>query len=184
MKTRHIVMAVALLFAAGAALFGDKTPAGGVAEAVARAKPVKNTVISNSKAAASITAGSASVRIESIRPRPKLVAEDSIGGGAPASAVAMFANQNWNPPPPPAPKVIPVAPIPPSAPPLPFVYLGKSLADGTWEVFLGRGDRTIIVQHNSVIDGTYRVDAIKPPLLSLTYLPLNQIQQLTIGVLD
>jgi hypothetical protein len=28
------------------------------------------------------------------------------------------------------------------------------------------------------------VDAIAPPHLTLTYLPLNQVQQLNIGVLD
>jgi hypothetical protein len=184
MKTRHLVMGLCLLLAAGVALFGDKTPAGGVAEAVARATPAKTAATSTIKSPVSSAAVSASVRIESILPRRKLAPEDSMGDSTTASAVAMFGNQNWNPPPPPVAKLIPVAPVPPSAPPLPFVYLGKSLADGTWEVFLGRGDRTIIVQNNSVIDGTYRIDAIKPPLLTFTYLPLNQIQQLTIGVLD
>ncbi|MFZ6748826.1 hypothetical protein [Undibacterium sp. Ren11W] len=182
MKPRHLVLALALLLAAGVALFGDKTPASGVAEAVARATPTKKMTVANVKSPASTAAVSA--KIENIRPRPKFAPEDSMGDNTVASPTAMFGNQNWNPPPPPAAKAIPVALVPPSAPPLPFVYLGKSLADGTWEVFLGRGDRTIIVQNNSLIDGTYRVDAIKPPLLFLTYLPLNQIQQLTIGVLD
>ena len=35
-----------------------------------------------------------------------------------------------------------------------------------------------------VIDGAYRVDAIAPPTLKLTYLPLNQVQQLNIGVFE
>lgn len=178
MKTRHLVMALALLLAAGAALFGDKTPASGVAEAVARVTPAKIATVKT-------TASSPpSVSIASIHPRQKLSPPDSIGDSTPASGEAMFGNQNWNPPPPPVVPSKAVAPLPPSAPPLPFVYLGKSLSEGSWEVFLGRGERTIIVQNNSVIDGTYRVEAIKPPLLSLTYLPLNQIQQLTIGVLD
>jgi hypothetical protein len=30
----------------------------------------------------------------------------------------------------------------------------------------------------------YRVDAIAPPILTLTYLPLNQVQQLNLGVFD
>ena len=34
------------------------------------------------------------------------------------------------------------------------------------------------------IDGTYRVDEIRPPVLTLTYLPLEQRQQLNIGVFD
>jgi hypothetical protein len=40
------------------------------------------------------------------------------------------------------------------------------------------------VHENDVIDGIYRVDAIAPPTLTLTYLPLNQVQQLNIGVFD
>ncbi len=43
---------------------------------------------------------------------------------------------------------------------------------------------TYIVQTKMVVDGAYRVDAITPPVLSLTYLPLNQVQQLNIGVFD
>jgi hypothetical protein len=54
-----------------------------------------------------------------------------------------------------------------------------------WEVFLARGgDRTYVVRNQTVIEGVYRVDAIAPPTLKLTYLPLNQVQQLNIGVPD
>ena len=70
------------------------------------------------------------------------------------------------------------------APPLPFIYLGKVAADGAWEVFLARGDKTYIVRDNTVIDGAYRVEAIAPPVMTLTYLPLNQVQQLNIGVFE
>jgi hypothetical protein len=41
-----------------------------------------------------------------------------------------------------------------------------------------------VVRDKTVIDGTYRVDTIAPPVLTLTYLPLNQVQQLNIGVFD
>ena len=70
------------------------------------------------------------------------------------------------------------------APPMPFTFIGKAAADGAWEVFLARGDKTYVVRAKMVIDGTYRVDSIAPPFMSLTYLPLNQVQQLNIGVLD
>jgi len=36
----------------------------------------------------------------------------------------------------------------------------------------------------TVIDGMYRIDTIAPPTLTVTYLPLNQVQQLNIGVMD
>jgi hypothetical protein len=94
----------------------------------------------------------------------------------------VFARQDWTPPPPPPAPAPP--PPPPSAPPLPFTFIGKSLQDGVWEIYLARGDRTHLVRENTVIDGTYRVDAIRPPVLTLTYLPLNQVQQLNIGVFD
>ncbi|KLU37899.1 hypothetical protein AB595_05525 [Massilia sp. WF1] len=95
---------------------------------------------------------------------------------------AVFGRQDWTPPPPPPAPAPP--PPPPSAPPLPFTFIGKSVADGTWEVYLARGDRTYVVRDKAVIDGTYRVDAIAPPLLTLTYLPLNKVQQINIGVFD
>ena len=79
-------------------------------------------------------------------------------------------------PPPPAP--------PPTAPPLPFTYLGKAVGEGAWEVYLARGDKTYIVHPKEVVDGVYRVDAIAPPTITFTYLPLNQVQQLNIGVFD
>jgi hypothetical protein len=94
----------------------------------------------------------------------------------------VFGRQDWTPPPPPPPA--PPPPPPPSAPPLPFTFIGKSVADGAWEVYLARGDRTYVVRDKAVIDGTYRVDAIAPPVLTLTYLPLNTVQQLNIGVFD
>ncbi|MFA9217344.1 MAG: hypothetical protein ACEQSK_09585 [Sphingomonadaceae bacterium] len=70
------------------------------------------------------------------------------------------------------------------APPLPYTVIGKALADGAWEVYLARADKVYVVRTSTVIEGTYRVDAIAPPRMSLTYLPLNQVQQINIGALD
>ena len=67
---------------------------------------------------------------------------------------------------------------------MPFTFLGKAVANGQWEVFLARGSETLIVRDKTVIDGIYRIDAIAPPAMTFTYLPLNQAQQLNIGVLD
>lgn len=94
-------------------------------------------------------------------------------GKEPAEA---FATQNWTPPPPPPPP-----PAPPSAPPLPFTFLGKKFEEGLWQVFLGRNEETYIVKENDAIDTLYRVDAVTPPTLTLTYLPLQQQQILSIG---
>ena len=65
-------------------------------------------------------------------------------------------------------------------------YLGrrKKLEDAVWEVYLSKDDHTFIVREKSVVDTNYRVESIKPPTLTLTYLPLNQMQTLSIGGAD
>src|SRR5262245_22339006 len=39
---------------------------------------------------------------------------------------------------------------------MPFTYIGKESSDGRWQVFLSRGDETLIVHEQSIIDGAYR----------------------------
>ncbi|MFJ2993697.1 hypothetical protein [Pandoraea sp. NPDC087047] len=110
-------------------------------------------------------------------PRENLASE----GDTPA-AQRLFVSQNWGPPPPaPSSAPVPIAPLPPTAPPMPFTYLGKAQSAGAWEVYLARGEKTFIVHENSVVDDVYRVASIKPPRLSLIYIPMNQQQELDIG---
>jgi hypothetical protein len=90
-----------------------------------------------------------------------------------------FPERDWTPPPPPPPP--PEPPPPPSAPPLPFSFLGKHFGEGEWSVFLGWQGHTKIVKQGDVIDGAYRVDAIAPPVMTLTFLALKQQQTLAIG---
>lgn len=184
MKKQHMLMAGALLVAAELAFFGDKTPASGIAEPVTRAsKTTSAHVVTNA-----VTTTAPSAQRKDAAPRETTIltlqARETLIGGATAAKpdAALFASQSWTPPPPPPPKALP--PPPPTAPPLPFTYLGKKLEDNIHEVYLARGEQTYIVREQSVIEGTYRVDAIKPPQLTLTYLPLNQVQTLTIGGSD
>jgi hypothetical protein len=74
-------------------------------------------------------------------------------------------------------------PPPPMAPPLPYVYMGKSVAHGQVSVFLTRNDKPYVARQGDVLDGQYRIDAINPPILELTYLPLEQKQMLNIGAI-
>jgi hypothetical protein len=97
-------------------------------------------------------------------------------------AQALFDSQTWNPPPPPPPK--PTPPPPPVAPPLPYIVLGKKSEGQQWEVYLARGDQTFIAREKETLENQYRVDSIKPPTMVLTYLPLNQVQTLSIGGFD
>ncbi len=174
MKPYQIVMALALVGAAGLVLFGDNSPSGGIAEPVAR--------VERAGAPAPASAPAGDTAILALIPRAQLVGE--AGDATFAAGEGVFLGQNWNPPPPPPPPPSKTPPPPPVAPPMPFTYIGKALADGAWEVFLARGDKTYSVRVQTVIDGTYRVEKIAPPMMSLTYLPLNQQQQMNIGALE
>jgi hypothetical protein len=181
MKPYQAVMALALVGAAGLVLFGDNSPSTEIAEAVTRAdKPAPSAA--PAPRSASSEKPQADTIILPLVPRARLVGES--GDAAFASGEGVFMGQNWNPPPPPPPPPSNTPPPPPMAPPMPFTFIGKALADGTWEVFLARGDKTYSVRAQTVIDGTYRVERIAPPLMSLTYLPLNQQQQMNIGALE
>ena len=177
MKPRHIAMGAALVLAAGLLVFGDNAPEDTLAEPVERSAPARAAAV-----ATTATTAATDSAVQRLLPRATLIGDDDRFG---AAASALFARQDWTPPPPP-PSNAPPPPAPPapSAPPLPFTFIGKSLQDGIWEVYLARGERTYSVRDQSTIDGTYRVEAIRPPVLTLTYLPLAQVQQINIGVFE
>ncbi len=108
--------------------------------------------------------------------------------GRAAEARDAFAPRNWQPPPrrlTPAEAAAMAAaeppPPPPQAPPLPFVYVGMLAEESRTTVFLSHGARDIAVRSGDTIDKTYRVDAVTPDRIELTYLPLNQRQTLPLG---
>jgi hypothetical protein len=176
MTPRHLLMGAALVVAAGFAVFGDKTPGGAdVVEPVVRA-PVAAAAAPARVTTAAVPKAAAAPAILRLLPRDELIAA---GDGADA-----FGSRDWTPPPPPPQPVVAPPPPPPTAPPLPFTFVGKAVEKGEWEVFLARGAETLIVRNKTVIDGVYRVDAIAPPAMTFTYLPMNQVQQLNIGVRD
>ena len=74
-----------------------------------------------------------------------------------------------------------VAPPPPTAPPLPFTYMGKLRSEGDLAVFLVQGERNLIVHEGDTIDSLYRVERIAEGDITLLFLPLNQRQTLVIG---
>jgi hypothetical protein len=195
-QPRHAILGLALVGAGLLAAFGNKTPAGDIAEPVARpaapAPRARTPAPARAPAAAAAAAASqpaeagAGQPVLALVPRDALIGESGTLFGQGQNGPGPFAHQDWTPPPPPPqPAPPPPPPPPPTAPPLPFTFIGKSVSDGAWEVYLARGNRTYVVREKgAVIDGTYRVDAITPPVLTLTYLPLNQVQQLNIGVFD
>jgi hypothetical protein len=95
----------------------------------------------------------------------------------PGKVKDMFAAKSWYIPPP----VSKVRPKP-VAPSLPFVYMGKMMQQGEKSsVFLAKQDRIYIVSEGDAVDMSYRVDSIAPPLMTLTYLPLDIKQTMQIG---
>lgn len=66
----------------------------------------------------------------------------------------------------------------PTAPPLPFIYMGKLVDKSNTSIFLTRDDKPYVVNIGDIVDGAYRIDAINPSTLEFTYLPLLQKQKL------
>lgn len=100
-----------------------------------------------------------------------------------------FGMKSWAPPPPPPPPppkavAVPKGPPPPppkpTAPPLPFKYLGRIEENGVATLFLGAGDRTYVVRPGESLDGSYRLDSFQGNVLTFTYLPLNFQQALPV----
>jgi hypothetical protein len=93
----------------------------------------------------------------------------------------LFAAHSWYTPPPPPPPRPPPPPPQPTAPPLPFTYLGSLQQGHVTVYFLARGDRAYDVKLGDVLDDTYSVDGISNGQLMFTYLPLKTSQALQIG---
>jgi hypothetical protein len=70
------------------------------------------------------------------------------------------------------------APAKPTAPPLPFKYLGKMIDGDKLAVFVSRGDETYTVQAGQKLDQSYRVDKVGEDSVTFTYLPLKTRQEL------
>lgn len=94
-----------------------------------------------------------------------------------------FNTTSWYVPPPPPKYVAPPPPpvVIPTAPPLPFTYLGRYGDAPASVVVLARGDRVYTVKVGEVIDNQYRLEQASGGKVDLTYLPLNIRQSLPTG---
>ncbi|HMA48445.1 MAG TPA: hypothetical protein VKP60_01765 [Magnetospirillaceae bacterium] len=165
MNRRNMLLFGGLAISAAIAVFGDHTPnSSTVVEAAPHTAPAARTA-DHKHAAPAILA---------LAPR-----QDLIGHAPPSEPPALFGTRALFDKP--AESAADSAPVLPATPPLPFTYLGKKFENGRWEIFLALGERTYFVREGSVIDGTYVVNAIKPPSMILTFLPQKEMQTLTIG---
>lgn len=106
-----------------------------------------------------------------------------------SSSDSLFAAHSWFVPPPlprapdPAPSARDLTPRLPTAPPLPFAYIGSLRPDGSAPVFfLMQGDRVYDVRVGDTLDDTYSVDGFDDDKIVMTYKPLNIQQRLFVGV--
>lgn len=100
----------------------------------------------------------------------------------------VFDPTSWYVPPPPvnyvpAPVAAPsmTVQLVPSAPPMPFTYLGRYGDSESRIIILAKGDKVYTVTIGDVIENTYRVERFTPGMIVLKYLPMNIEQSLRTG---
>lgn len=92
-----------------------------------------------------------------------------------SAGIDPFRSKSWYvaPPPPPPPR--------PTAPPLPFQYLGKLVEGSETRVFLNYQGAHLIARVGDVINGQYRVEEVVGSRMTFLYQPLKEMQVLTLG---
>lgn len=169
-------MFITLGIATWLALFADKNPSNAISE------PSRLSAGSNSKSKQLPTERGQNKNnsIHTVIERRYLIGKSGIDTTTPRNE-SLFSVQSWIVPPSDAVKT--TQPLP-TAPPLPFTYLGKKLQGEIWEIYLAVGDQTFIAREKYILNGTYRVDQIHSQTMNFTYLPLQQTQTLSIGASD
>lgn len=95
----------------------------------------------------------------------------------------LFESRSWYAPPPPvaaAPVVqtVPVQPPQPTAPPLPFNFIGRMLDGSEVTLFISNAGNHYTVKVHDVVEDTYRVEKIAESEAVLTHLPTGTEQTL------
>lgn len=94
----------------------------------------------------------------------------------------VFAQRSWAPPPRPAAAKAAAAPPPPPPPPaMPYRVAGKIVYEGGAHIVLAKGDRVFWASEGETLDDGYRVDAITPDRVTLTYVPLDVAQHIAVA---
>jgi hypothetical protein len=89
---------------------------------------------------------------------------------------------------PPPPVVVftppPVETTVPMAPPVALKYIGKILGDNEYQVFVEFKGNYLAVKEGEIIQKTYKIEKIKPPTMTVTYIPMSILQDMQIGELN
>lgn len=172
--TRRWLLWAPLLAVSGWLAFFGEPPAGSaVVSLPSRATPPANPVAAPPRAEPQPRAEV----LAALVPRDRLLSSTQALART-AAPRDPFSARSWNPPPAAA-AAVPEAV--PTAPPVPYAFIGKKHEGETWEVYLSRGEHTFVAREGETLEGSYRVERIAPPTLTLTYLPLSQAQTLSIG---
>lgn len=142
----------------------------------APSRPAGNTILGG---AAADTADNAVLERDPSLLAPKRMQHTPAPGGD------AFALLSWSPPPPKLqpPAATPPAAAVPTAPPLPFTFVGlleKGVGLNQPKAFLARGDALLVVAAGDTVEDNYSVDSITAQQITLTYLPLKTRQTLAV----
>jgi len=155
------LLAIVMTAASGDGSRTTKTP---------QVKPEQAAVSARAKSAAQRAPDGSRVeleRLDSAAPQQKV---EEIGN--------VFGATSWYVPPPPPP---PPPPPKPTAPPMPFAYIGLYDESDGKVILLVKGGRVYTVSMGDVIENTYRVDGMEHGMVEMTYLPLNIKQSIITG---
>lgn len=92
-----------------------------------------------------------------------------------------FNSKSWYAPPPVIASAPPAPPPVPSAPPMPFTYIGKMVEDDRLLVYLAKGEQMFTVAKGETFDEVYRFDGLENGNLVIQYLPLAAKQLIAVG---
>ena len=93
----------------------------------------------------------------------------------------LFALPRPPAPPPPRTRAVAAPPPKPTAPPLPFKYLGTMIDRGTTTLFITQGGQNHSVKPGEVVSDVYRLEQLSETHATFVYLPLEERQTLPIG---
>ena len=177
MNLRWLFLCLALAVTAWLSLGGAPGSSDAVSEAVVRPAQVRGASLRPS-AAQRLQAESGLLRLQ-VRQEPAPLMDAPSLSDLADKEPPIFHSQSWDPPP-----VKVVAKVePPKAPAWPYVYLGQQFGQGEWWVYLTLGEETRAVKKGLILDQNYRIEKIEPPTMSVTYLPLSELQTVTIGAM-
>jgi hypothetical protein len=96
-----------------------------------------------------------------------------------------FAPKGWLPPPPPPPPAAAALPPPPppapTAPPVPFRFVGLIEEKAAKPAaFIAKGEALFVVHVGDVVESTYRIESFNSAQVVITYLPLQQRQTIEV----